>query len=463
MDGKKIKKKIIFYHYDTGQPQGIAPTKWEMKKENIYTRFNSTLNYMYTQLPMFQRVGSQAFKKDLTNIKLLCEHLGNPFEEYPCIHIAGTNGKGSTAHLTSAILQAHGYKVGLYTSPHYRDFRERIKIDGKYISRKYVVEFVENNKAVFEKIKPSFFEITVALAFDFFAKEKVDIAVIETGLGGRLDSTNIITPILSVITNISFDHQQFLGNTLKKIAREKAGIIKKNIPVVIGETQEEIITVFEKKAKTKKAEITFADQIYQVIKKSENLTHTTFDILKNGRPLFSNQKINLHGAYQAKNIATALQAIDSLPENFSIKKAKVTSAFSDLKSLTNFKGRWQVLQKDPIVLCDSAHNEAGLSLAMSQLKSLKVKELHFVLGMVNDKSIEKMLNFFPKEANFYFCKPNIPRGLEVKILAKKATELGLRGRAYSSVKNALRAAKKKAGKKDLVYVGGSTFVVAEVI
>ena len=205
-----------------------------MKKENIYTRFNSTLNYMYTQLPMFQRVGSQAMKKDLTNIKLLCEHLGNPFEKYPCIHIAGTNGKGSTAHLISSILQEHGYKVGLYTSPHYRDFRERVKVDGRYVSRKYVVDFVENNKAVFERIKPSFFEITVALAFDFFAKEKVDIAVIETGLGGRLDSTNIITPILSVITNISFDHQQFLGNTLKKIAGEKAGIIKKNIPVVIG-------------------------------------------------------------------------------------------------------------------------------------------------------------------------------------------------------------------------------------
>jgi dihydrofolate synthase/folylpolyglutamate synthase len=365
--------------------------------------------------------------------------------------------------LTSAILQAQGYKVGLYTSPHYRDFRERVKIDGKYISRKYVVEFVENNKAIFEKIKPSFFEITVALAFDFFAKEKVDIAVIETGLGGRLDSTNIITPILSVITNISFDHQQFLGNTLKKIAGEKAGIIKRNVPVVIGETQEATITVFEKKAKTKKSEIIFADQIYQVQKKSENLTHTTFDILKNGQPLFSNQKVNLHGAFQAKNIATALQAIDSLPESFSIKKSKVATAFFNLKSLTNFKGRWQVLQKDPIVLCDSAHNEAGLKLAMNQLKSLKVKELHFVLGMVNDKSIEKMLNFFPKDAHFYFCKPDIPRGLEVEILVQKATELGLTGRAYSSVKNALRAAKKKAEKKDLVYVGGSTFVVAEVI
>ena len=255
-------------------------------KKNIYTQFDETLNYLYTQLPMFQRVGSQAFKKDLTNIKALCEYLENPYEQYPCIHIAGTNGKGSTAHLISGVLQAHGYKVGLYTSPHYRDFRERIKVNGKYISRKYIVTFVEEHKAIFQKIKPSFFEITVALAFDFFAKQKVDIAIIETGLGGRLDSTNIITPILSVITNISFDHQQFLGNTLKKIAGEKAGIIKNKIPVVIGETQKETTPVFMKKATTKKSEIHFADKNYKVIPLSENLTHTTFDILKNKKPLF---------------------------------------------------------------------------------------------------------------------------------------------------------------------------------
>ncbi len=436
---------------------------WENMKENIYTRFNQTLNYLYTQLPMFQRVGSQAFKKDLTNIKLLCEHLGNPFQQYPCIHIAGTNGKGSTAHLISGVLQEHGYKVGLYTSPHYRDFRERIKIDGKYISRKYVVDFVEKNKAVFKKIKPSFFEITVALAFDFFAKEKVDVAVIETGLGGRLDSTNIIHPILSVITNISFDHQQFLGNTLKKIAGEKAGIIKKEVPVVIGETQKETTSVFLKKAKTKKSEIYFADKNYKVVPKSENLTHTTFDIFKNKKLLFSNQKINLHGGYQAKNIATALQSLELLESHFSIKKSKMLKAFTHLKSLTNFKGRWQLLQKNPTILCDSAHNEGGLKLAMSQLNSLKINKLHLVLGMVNDKTIDKMLNFFPKDAQFYFCRPDIPRGLDVNILHQKAIEMGLSGKAYSSVKNALKAAKRNAGKKDLIYVGGSTFVVAEVI
>jgi len=432
-------------------------------KKNIYTQFNETLNFLYTQLPMFQRVGSQAFKKDLTNIKLLCNHLKNPFQQYPCIHIAGTNGKGSTAHLISAVLQEHGYKVGLYTSPHYRDFRERIKINGKYISRKYVVNFVEENKKVFKEIKPSFFEITVALAFDFFAKKKVDVALIETGLGGRLDSTNIIHPILSVITNISFDHQQFLGNTLKKIAGEKAGIIKKGVPVVIGETQKETTPVFLKKAKTKQSEIYFADKHFRVVSKSENLTHTTFDIYKKKQLIFPKQEINLHGGFQAKNIATALQSLELLESHFPLKKSKIKKAFTHLKSKTNFKGRWQLLQKDPIVLCDSAHNEGGLKLAVKQLNSLEFNKLHLVLGMVNDKDIEKMLNFFPKDAKYYFCRPDIPRGLDVQILSQKAKDIGLSGRAYSSVKNALKAAKRNASKKDLIYVGGSTFVVAEVI
>ncbi|MEM6965624.1 MAG: folylpolyglutamate synthase/dihydrofolate synthase family protein [Bacteroidota bacterium] len=432
-------------------------------KENIYTRFKKTLDYLYTQLPMFQRVGDQAFKKDLTNIKLLCAHLGNPYESYPCIHIAGTNGKGSTAHLISGMLQAQGYKVGLYTSPHYRDFRERIKIDGKYISRKYVVNFVEEHQAVFAEIQPSFFEITVALAFDFFAKEKIDVAVIETGLGGRLDSTNIITPILSVITNISFDHQQFLGNTLKKIAGEKAGIIKKNIPVVIGETQEEVVSVFTKKAASKKSEIILADEHFEVIPKKENLTHTTYDILKDGVTIFSNQKINIHGGFQRKNIATALQAMELINGQFSVSEKKKKWAWLHLKQLTNFKGRWQILQKNPTVLCDSAHNEGGLRWAMQQLKSLKTNQLHCVVGMVNDKSLEKMLQFFPTDALFYFCKPDIPRGLPVDKLTEEAKAIGLNGRAYSSVKNALKAAKRKAGKKDVIYVGGSTFVVAEVI
>ena len=437
-------------------------------KKNIYTAYQSTLDFLYTQLPMFQRVGNQAFKKDLTNIIALCEHFGNPFQQYPCIHIAGTNGKGSTAHLLSSVLQTHGYKVGLYTSPHYKDFRERIKIDGKYITRKYVVEFVKDNKKVFQKIQPSFFEITVALAFKYFADQKVDVAVIETGLGGRLDSTNIITPLLSIITNISFDHQQFLGNTLTSIAKEKAGIIKPNTPVVIGETQKDPSKVFKATAKTQNSKIFFADKKYQINLKKENLTHSWFDVknkTSKKNPFFedSTLKVNLHGAYQAKNITTVLQSLEILQNHFPIKKSKIKTAFADLKEQTNFKGRWQLLSEHPNIICDSAHNEGGLQLAMKQLQNAKYEKLHCVLGMVSDKAIEKMLKFFPSDANFYFCRPDIPRGLAVEELKAKADEMGLQGKAYSSVKNALKAAKRKANPKDLIYVGGSTFVVAEVV
>ena len=437
-------------------------------KKNIYTEYKSTLDFLYTQLPMFQRVGSQAFKKDLTNIIALCEHFGNPFQQYPCIHIAGTNGKGSTAHLLSSVLQAHGYKVGLYTSPHYKDFRERIKISGKYISRKYIVEFVQENEELFKKIKPSFFEITVALAFKFFADQKVDVAVIETGLGGRLDSTNIIHPVLSVITNISFDHQQFLGDTLEAIAGEKAGIIKKEIPIVIGETQKKTKKVFKEKAKSTNSKIYFADKNYQVDLKKQNLTHSWFEVnrkrtSKNALINDALLKVNIHGAYQAKNITTVLQALELLQNHFPLKASKIKTAFLDLKSQTNFKGRWQLLSEKPFVICDSAHNEGGLKLAMQQLQNAKYDQLHCVLGMVNDKAIEKMLKFFPSDANFYFCRPDIPRGLAVDKLKAKADEIGLNGRTYSSVKNALKAAKRKASARDLIYVGGSTFVVAEVV
>jgi len=437
-------------------------------KKNIYTEYKSTLDFLYTQLPVYQRVGRQAYKIDLNNIIELCKHFGNPFQEYPCIHIAGTNGKGSTAHLLSSVLQAHGYKVGLYTSPHYKDFRERIKISGKYISRKYVVEFVKENKSIFQKIKPSFFEITVALAFKYFADEKIDIGVIETGLGGRLDSTNIISPILSIITNISFDHQQFLGNTLESIAGEKAGIIKQGIPVVIGETQKVPSKVFKAVAKTNDSKIYFADKNYQVELKKENLTHSWFNVSrkKSKDNWFVNPttfKVNLHGAYQAKNITTVLQSLEVLQKHFPLKESKIKAAFSNLKKETNFKGRWQLLSEQPAVICDSAHNEGGLKLAMQQIENAKFNQLHCVLGMVNDKSIEKMLKFFPSDANFYFCRPNIPRGLSVDKLKAKADEIGLKGKSYSSVKNALKAAKRKATSKDLIYVGGSTFVVAEVI
>ena len=415
---------------------------------------------------MFQRVGPKAFKKDLTNIISLCEKLGNPQVDFPSIHIAGTNGKGSTAHLLSAVFQAAGYKTGLYTSPHYVDFRERIKIDGTYVSKAFVADFVETHKSDFEKIKPSFFEIAVAMAFSYFARQKVDITIIETGLGGRLDSTNIITPLLSVITNISFDHTNFLGNTIPLIAREKAGIIKPGVPVVIGEEKLESQQVFEEVALSRKSAIYYADRHYQAELLSQNATHDTYNVKLNNQWFFSNLEVNLHGAFQRKNIQTALQAIEvfndlkKMPE---LERPHIREGFKNLVELTNFKGRWQVLSEQPKIICDSAHNEAGLKIAMRELRKLPKDKLHFVLGVVNDKTIDKILSFFPKEATYYFAKADIPRGLDADLLQEKAAEFSLQGQTYNSVEAALSAAKIAASEEDLIYVGGSTFVVAEVI
>lgn len=429
-------------------------------------KYATILQYMYQQLPMYQRVGATAFKKDLSNIKALCAALGNPEQQFRAIHIAGTNGKGSTGHLLSGILQAGGYKVGLYTSPHYRDFRERIKINGNYISKAAVVQFVEENKALFGEIRPSFFEITVALAFQYFAHQKVDIAIIETGLGGRLDSTNIIMPLLSVITNISFDHQQFLGDTLPEIASEKAGIIKANIPVIIGEEQAESSTVFEAKAQSLNAPLSYASQHIKVALLDSNLTHSYYKIDKGDQLFFEKIKINLHGSFQTKNIATALHTIAILQQyytDFKIDKKTIATAFEDLKKTTNYHGRWQLLGQNPTIIADSAHNEGGLKVVMAQLQTQSYQQLHIVLGTVKDKKLEKILKFFPKDAIYYFAKAAIPRGLEAKKLQTQAAELGLKGRAYVSVKNALQAAKRKAAKEDLIFVGGSIFVVAELI
>lgn len=441
------------------------------------TKYKETLDWLFTQLPMFQRVGATAMKKDLTNIRKLCAALGNPQEKFKTLHIAGTNGKGSTAHLLSAILQAHGYKTGLYTSPHYRDFRERIKIDGSLISRKAVIQFVENHKDIFEEIQPSFFEITVALTFKHFADERVDIAVIETGLGGRLDSTNIITPLLSIITNIGYDHQQFLGDTLPLIAGEKAGIIKPGVPVVVGESHPETAPVFRQKATEEKSEIYFADEKYnaEIIKTqypngSGKNAHrevlTTFSVKDKSNDSKEIYDLNLTGTYQGKNLQTVLQTLEILPQvwsDFELKEEKLKTAFTNLKKLTRFIGRWHILAGDPLTIADSAHNEAGIRLIISQLAEINYQKLHFVLGMVNDKDIEKILSMLPKNATYYFAKANIPRGLDAKILQEKAQAEGLQGRAYSSVKNAWKAAKRKATADDLIYIGGSTFVVAEVV
>ncbi len=424
--------------------------------------YPETLDFLFQQLPMFQRIGGPAFKKDLTNIRRLCAKLGQPQQQLRSIHIAGTNGKGSVAHLLSAVLQAHGYKTGLYTSPHYRDFRERIKVNGAYVSEDFVVQFVEKNKGSWQDIQPSFFEITVAMAFAYFAEQEVDFAVIETGLGGRLDSTNIITPLLSVITNISFDHQEFLGDTLPEIAGEKAGIIKRGIPVVIGERQAETESVFLAKAQAEQASISFAEDSFAWKETSTSLTHTIFDVWYQGKLLYEKLSVNLTGKYQRKNVQTALQALRQLP-NFTLKEQQLRHGLQHLRRLTNFLGRWEVIGQQPTILCDSAHNEAGMRLAMEQLQQLEYNQLHIVLGVVKDKDRSKFFPLLPKHATYYFAKADIPRGLDAEVLATEAQEHGLHGKAYNSVVVALQSARQQADAEDLIYVGGSIFVVAEVV
>ncbi len=432
--------------------------------------YKKTLDYMYQSLPMFTRVGASAFKKDLTNTLELVRVLDSPHLKFPQVHIGGTNGKGSTAHLTAAVLQSLGLKVGLYVSPHYRDFRERIKINGAYMSKKAVVQFVENNREHFERIEPSFFEMTVAMAFDYFANEGVDVAVIEVGLGGRFDSTNIISPMMSVITNISFDHMDMLGDTLPLIAFEKAGIIKSQTPVVIGEEHAETKLVFDQKAREMNAPITFASQIFNVQPIEQDFEYTTFQVFRDKKLVFDALKVNVGGDYQAKNVATVLQTFDVLQKlpflsNYtegSLLRA-IQDGFLNLTTLTNFIGRWQVIGKEPTVLCDSAHNEGGLTLAMAQLNSLTFNKLHIVLGVVKDKDVSKMLQLLPADATYYFAKANIPRGLDADILRGMAAEVGRVGKAYKSVRRALAAAKRCADAEDLIYVGGSIFVLAEVI
>jgi dihydrofolate synthase / folylpolyglutamate synthase len=435
--------------------------------------YKQTLDYLYSQLPMFTRIGASAFKKDLTNTLALCDALGNPQNAFPTVHIAGTNGKGSTAHMIAAVLQAAGYKTGLYISPHYKDFRERIKINGQYIAKKYVTDFVKQNIPHFERIQPSFFEMTVAMAFDYFSKEKVDIAVIEVGLGGRFDSTNIITPLVSVITNISLDHTDMLGTTLPEIAFEKAGIIKPQIPVVIGEIHAETRPVFEKKAAECDAPIYFASQDIDIETVSNNFeksilkinySNLNFPSFKNLESL-GDLEVGLSGDFQEKNVTTVLETIPVLNKysSFKIDETALRTGLKNVKSLTNFIGRWQVIGENPTILCDSAHNEGGLSITLNQLKALNFNNLHVVLGFVKDKDLSKVLTLFPDSASYYFAKANIPRGLDAEILRGMASEQNLGGRAYKSVKQALAAAKKRAQPNDLIFVGGSIFVVAEIL
>ncbi|GAA4962370.1 folylpolyglutamate synthase/dihydrofolate synthase family protein [Algibacter aquimarinus] len=403
--------------------------------------YQDTLNWMFSQLPMYQKQGKSAYKTDLNNTILLVNHLKNPHQKFKSIHVAGTNGKGSTSHMLSSILQEAGYKVGLYTSPHLKDFRERIKINGKEISKQFVISFIERNKVFFEDHQLSFFEMTVGMAFNYFSKQKVDIAVIEVGLGGRLDSTNVITPEVSVITNIGLDHMQFLGNTLEAIAYEKGGIIKPNIPVVIGETQKETQPVFEKIASKNNSEITFADKEISEVFKSD-----------------------LAGSYQIKNTKTAILSINKLKEKgFKLTKEHIKNGLQNVVKNTSLLGRWQILNEKPKVVCDTGHNREGLIYVMNQLKGEIFNNLHMVFGVVNDKDISSIIDLLPKQALYYFCKPNIKRGLDENELKRIFNDYGLIGEAYSSVNEAYNEALNNARKEDFIFVGGSTFVVAEII
>ncbi|MFP2996323.1 folylpolyglutamate synthase/dihydrofolate synthase family protein [Spongiivirga sp. MCCC 1A20706] len=390
---------------------------------------------------MYQKVGKVAYKADLSNIQLLDDHLENPHSTFKTIHVGGTNGKGSTSHMIASILQEAGYKVGLYTSPHLKDFRERIRINGKMVSKQFVIGFVKRNWDFFECHPLSFFEMTVGMAFNYFAKQRVDIAIIEVGLGGRLDSTNIITPEVSVITNIGYDHTAYLGNTLKAIATEKAGIIKRNIPVVISELQKETISVFEEKA---------------------NKTNSLMVLASNS--VDRNYETDLLGSYQQKNSKAAVATIHQLQQKgYKISEKQIKQGLLNVVKNTKLQGRWQILQKNPTVICDTAHNKEGLSLVLDQLREQPYNHLHIVLGVVKDKNLNKILPLFPKEAQYYFCAARIPRALDVNKLYKEARNIGLNGNKYPSVEEAYLAAKTAVKDNDLIFIGGSTFVVAEIL
>jgi dihydrofolate synthase/folylpolyglutamate synthase len=404
--------------------------------------YQETLEWMFNKLPMYQTQGATAYRKDITNTLLLAEHLGHPEKQLKCIHVGGTNGKGSTSHLLASVLMEAGYKVGLYTSPHLKDYRERITINGEPISEAYVMEFITKNKVFFETHQLSFFEMSVGLAFEYFVHEKIDIAIIEVGMGGRLDSTNIITPLISVITNIGLDHTQFLGDTLEAIAFEKAGIIKNNIPVVIGEHLPETKLIFTTKAKETHSELYFASDLVQ-----------------------EDYPCGLLGDYQFYNKKTVIQTLRVLQEKqlLQVSEDAIKNGFLNVIDNTHLQGRWQQLGTNPKIICDTAHNAHGLTVVMEQLKKEKYNQLHLVLGVVNDKKLDDILILLPKNARYYFCQPNISRGLEATVLQEKAATFGLKGTIYNSVSEAYEHSKKMATAEDFIYVGGSTFVVAEIL
>lgn len=425
--------------------------------------YNETLEFLYSKLPVFENIGASAIKPGLLNIELLCEALGNPQKKFKTIHVAGTNGKGSTSHLLASILISSGYKTGLHTSPHLKSFTERFKINGESAPESTVVEFVEKHRLLIENIKPSFFEISVALAFDYFSKQRVDIAVIEVGLGGRLDSTNIITPMLSVITNIGYDHVAILGDTLKKIASEKAGIIKPGIPVVISEFQSDVSDVFLNKANECKSKLYFAPDQFSTVSLDVKKGRRVVDIYYNSEVIYKNLILDLLGEYQIKNLIGVLQSVKILKDiGIHISEKSIRTGVENCCTITNFKGRWTELQSNPTVIADVAHNYEGLNESINQIYKYQYNNLTFILGFVKDKDVRKIMTLLPASASYCFCQPSTPRALPVLELVSIAKEFHIYGQSYTNVNDALKFVLKNAGSDDFIYIGGSTFVLSDL-
>lgn len=424
--------------------------------------YEQTLHYLYNKLPLYSKVGRRAYKADLKNTIALCKFLGNPEKKLKCIHIAGTNGKGSTSHMLAAIYQQAGYKTGLYTSPHLFDFRERMKINGEMIPESFVINFVEEIKEFSEQIEPSFFELTFAMALDFFAEEQADIAIIETGLGGRLDSTNIITPELSVITNIGYDHMDILGDSLEKIAFEKAGIIKQNIPVLVGESNEITRPVFVQKSQETNSVLFFSENLLEVKLVSSQIDQLHVAAKNKMTNQTSEYSLDLHGHYQQKNVRTALAAIQTLQQQFPVEQKAISNALSKVKTLTGLFGRWEVIETSPMVVLDVAHNKDGFTQLLEQVKLIPHQQLHIIIGMVKDKRIENVLALLPTDSIYYFTRAQIPRALPEKDLQHLAMGYGLAGEIFPDVDQAIHASKLQAGVNDLILVCGSVFVIGEV-
>ncbi len=423
--------------------------------------YRETLQYLYSSLPMFQRIGTAAYRADLHNVLALCEFLDHPQHQFPAIHVAGTNGKGSSSHLLAAIFQSAGYRTGLYTSPHLKNFTERIRLNGQEIGQSDVVAFVDRCRPAIEAINPSFFEVTVAMAYDFFAHQRVDMAIVEVGLGGRLDATNVIQPLISLITNISYDHQNLLGHTLPEIAFEKAGIVKAQVPVVISQYQPEVAAVFASKAQQTASPIYFAEHDYRI---EWQVDQTHFQVFRRDQLFLTNAVCELKGLYQTKNIVGVLKTVEIYNERYqkSIQPDHIRQGLAQVVAMTGLKGRWQQLGTKPLVVADTGHNEEGIRQVLAQVNLTPHQHLHMVYGAVNDKDLSKILALLPPQATYYFCCPDIPRGLAAEALREQAAAYQLQGETYSSVMAAYRAARAAAGPADLVLAGGSTFVVAEL-